>query len=100
MAKIKTAPIQPDWISKILAGGLLGFALAIALSGLFAWLGPGGVNANNKGQFIMWIVPPLWMTFFSLVFLFRTGIRAWITLGTATIIAFLALGLARYLLGS
>ncbi len=33
------APIRPDWWSKSVAGVVLGFSLAIALSGLFAWSG-------------------------------------------------------------
>ncbi|MCH2556848.1 MAG: hypothetical protein MK005_06045 [Alcanivorax sp.] len=95
MAKPKPAPIQPHWWSKTLAGGVLGFSLAIALSGLFAWLGPGGIGAPDKVQFNMWLVPFIWMTVFSLVYLFRTGIRAWLWLGAANGLAFLALMLAR-----
>lgn len=80
-------PIRPDWWSKTLAGTLLGFTLAVALSGLFAWIGPGGPAAMNKYQFNMWLVPPLWLAVVSFCFLFRSGLRAWLWLGGANLLA-------------
>lgn len=74
---------NPDWWSKTLTGALSGFTLALGLSGLFAWLGPGGISAPGKAQFTMWIIPPLWMMTFSLVYLFRTGLHALFWLLTA-----------------
>ncbi|HCE39897.1 hypothetical protein Y5W_03290 [Alcanivorax sp. 521-1] len=88
MAKPKYTPIRPDWWSKTLAGGLLGFTLGIALSGLFAWLGPGGIDAANKVQLVMWMVPVPWMITFSLVYLFPSGVHAWLWLGAANLAAF------------
>ncbi|MFC5359346.1 hypothetical protein [Azospirillum himalayense] len=88
-------PIRPDWWSKILAGVVLGFALAIALSGLFAWIGPGGPAAVNKLQFIMWLVVPIWLGVFSFSFLFRSGRQAWLWLGCASVLAHTALLAAR-----
>lgn len=98
--KKKYPPIQPDWISKTLAGCILGFLLALSLSGIFAWLGPGGLEAPNKSQFNMWIVPPIWLTVFSLVYFFRSGLRAWLWLGGATLLAIAILFLTRYLMGA
>src|SRR3954464_12672920 len=72
----KKPPIQTDWWTKTCAGALLGLTLAFALSGLFAWFGPGGIAAPQKVQFVMWIIAPIWMLIFSLVYLFRTGLRA------------------------
>lgn len=98
MAKNNDRAIQPHWISKSAAGLLLGFPLALALSGLFAWLGPGGITAANKVQFNMWLIPPLWMIFFVTVYFFRTGLRAWLCLGGSTAVSFLALVLTRWLI--
>lgn len=93
-------PVRPDWISKTLAGGVAGLTLAVALLGLFAWLGPGGIDAPDKVQVVMWLVPPLWMTIFSLTYLFRSGLQAWACLGGGNLLAYAALILAQWLLGS
>ena len=85
------AAIRPDWWSKSLAGVLLGFTLAIALSGLVTWIGPGGPAAVNKFQFTMWIVAPLWLGVVSFCFLFRSGVRAWVWLGSSNLAAYAAL---------
>lgn len=94
------AAIRPDWFSKSLAGGVGGLTLAIALLGLFAWLGPGGIDAPDKVQVVMWLVPPVWMTLFSLTYLFRSGRQAWSWLLGANLLAFAALSAARHLLGT
>ncbi len=84
------------WPGKTLAGLVLGFGLALALSGLFAWLGPGGMPASNaKLQFDMWLLPPIWAAVLSLVFLFRDSLRAWLWLGLANLVAFALLWGAR-----
>ena len=45
------------WFGKTCAGVVLGFGLALATSGLFAWLGPGGIDGGGgKIQFVMWWV--------------------------------------------
>ncbi len=79
------------WWRKTLAGGVLGLTLAFALSGLFAWLGPGGLRAPDKTQFVMWLITPLWMLMFSLVYLFANGNRALLVFGLANGLAWLAL---------
>ncbi|MFA5495925.1 MAG: hypothetical protein WC247_14240 [Porticoccaceae bacterium] len=92
-ARLETrrAAIRPDWWSKTLAGVLAGFALAFALSGLFAFLTAGGPAAPNKFQVTMWFVAPAWMAALSLCFLFRSGLRAWLWLGGANVVAWAAL---------
>lgn len=89
------APIRPDWWSKTLAGVILGFLLAIALAGLFSWIGPGGPAAVNKLQLVMWMVAPIWLGVVSVCFLFRSGRQAWLWLGCANILAHTALLAAR-----
>jgi hypothetical protein len=87
--------LKPDWFSKSIAGSVLGFGLAVAWSGLFAWLGPGGPEAVNKFQFTMWLVAPLWLTVLSLCYLFRSGLCAWLWLGGANLVSFTLLFLCR-----
>lgn len=94
--KARADTIRPDWWSKTLAGGVLGATLALALAGLFAWLGPGGIDAREKAQFVMWSIAPLWMIVFSTVYLFRTGLRALLWLGGANLAAY---GLLFYVRG-
>ncbi|AAN53530.1 hypothetical protein HRJ35_04740 [Shewanella oneidensis MR-1] len=68
--------LQPDWWTKSLAGLILGFTLALGLVGLFAWFGPGGIDADTKVQFNMWLITPIWLLILSFSFLFKTGLRA------------------------
>ena len=84
------------WFGKTVAGAVLGFGLALALSGLFAWLSPGGIDAGGgKAQFNMWLMAPIWATVLSFVYLFRDSLRAWLWLGAANVLAFAALWLVR-----
>ncbi|MEG3765235.1 hypothetical protein [Alteromonas sp. 14N.309.X.WAT.G.H12] len=90
--------IQPDWWSKTIASTVLGLTLAFALVGLFAWYGPGGIHAATKNQFNMWIISPIWLLIISFSFLFRTGARAFLILGTANLICWGLFVLLRYVL--
>lgn len=77
------------WFGKGSAGLLLGFGLALALSGLFAWLGPGGIDAGTgKTQVDMWLMGLIWPSVLAFVFLFRDSLRAWLWLGLANALAF------------
>ncbi len=80
--------IRPDWWSKSLVGVVLGFCLAVGLVGLFAWFGPGGINADAKNQFNMWMIAPLWMLILSFSYLFRTGMRAFLWLAGANVLTY------------
>ena len=85
------------WFGKTVAGVVLGFGLALALSGLFAWLSPGGIDAGGgKAQFNMWLMAPLWAGVLSFVYLFRDSLRAWLWLGAANALAFAALWCVRW----
>ncbi len=83
--------IQPDWWSKSIAGCLLGFTFALAVSGVFAWVGPGGIEAPNKVQFNMWIIAPIWMLILSFSYLFKTGVRAISWLVALNLLAYIIL---------
>ena len=87
--------IQPDWWLKSLTGLILGFAFALAMSGIFAWEGPDGIAVPNKVQFNMWILAPIWMLMLSFVYLFKTGVRALLWYGSVCIAAYAVLYMVR-----
>jgi hypothetical protein len=88
-------PLSRDWIGKTLAGVICGFALAIAASGLFACLSPGGLAVQDKPQVAMWLVPPIWIAIMSAAFASRSATSAWLWLGGAAVLAFTCLGVVR-----
>jgi hypothetical protein len=68
--------VRPDWLSKTLAGSLLGFSLANIASGvLMTQLHD--IPLAVSGQLAMWLVPPVWLLALSLVYFFSSGLRAW-----------------------
>ncbi|MGY1489264.1 hypothetical protein ACW4YW_07605 [Methylobacillus pratensis] len=92
--KTKPAPIRPDWVSKTLAGLLLGLALTLALSGLLAAM-LSDLPMSVKGQLVMWSLPPVWLGVQAGVYFFASGLRAWLWLGGANLLAWGALWLLR-----
>ncbi|WP_228384538.1 hypothetical protein [Rhodocyclus gracilis] len=84
------------WWAVTSAGVFGGLALALALTGLFAWLWPGGIAAHGKYQFVMWLLAPLWLAAMNAAFLFRNGRRAWQALGGASLAAFAGLFACRH----
>lgn len=80
------APIRRDWLAKSLAGTLLGLALGLAVGGLCMRYGDGAPPL--KAQLAMWLVAPVWMAVLSFVFLFRSGLRAWLWLLAANALAY------------
>lgn len=96
MTRTKAQQIQADWWSKTLAGVILGFTLALALTGIFAWVGPGGIDAPQKVQVVMWMIAPLWMILCSTSYFFRTGLSAWLWLLLANLIAYTLLFIVRH----
>ena len=85
------------WFGKTMAGVVLGFGLALALSGLFAWFSSGGIaGGGGKVQFVMWLMAPVWALVLSFVYLFRDSLRAWLWLGAGNTLAFAALWCVRW----
>lgn len=80
MNHAKTNPIQPDWWSKTLAGILLGFLLALGVTGVFALLTQ-TLEGSTRAQLTMWLLMPVWITVLSCCYFFRDGLRAWLWLG-------------------
>lgn len=87
--------LQPDWWTKSLAGLILGFTLALGLVGLFAWFGPGGIDADTKVQFNMWLITPIWLLVLSFSFMFKTGLRAIGYLGLFNVLTYIVLYIFR-----
>lgn len=94
MKPAKPAPIRRDWISKSLAGVLLGFALAMGASAALAAV-MAGIPLATRSQLAMWLVPPVWMGIASTVYFFASGLRAWIWLGGACALLYGGLFLAK-----
>lgn len=84
MDRRMTTPIRRDWISKSLAGLILGLALGMALSALYNAI-DGSRALPIRGQLAMWIVAPVWLSVQGGVYFFTSGKRAWLWLGGATL---------------
>ena len=85
------ADLTRHWFAKGLAGLFLGLVIAIGVSGLLAWAGPGGLDPPGKYVVTMWAVLPVWMLVLTFCFLFRSGWRAWAWLGAASLLIHAAL---------
>lgn len=93
----RAVEMRPDWWSKTLAGAILGLGLALALAGLYAYLGPGGINAPGGRYSLMRMMEAfVWIVVLGFCFLFRSGRAAWIWLGAANLITFAALFACRF----
>ncbi len=83
--RLRAAAPRRDWVSKTLAGALLGLALAFAFSGLLSQaLQP--MALPTRGQLVMWSVAPVWLGVWGGVYFFSSGLRAWLWLGAATLL--------------
>ena len=74
-----------DWVSKTLAGLLMGGVLSLGASG-FLVLALGSLPLPVRGQLAMWLVPPLWLGVLCSVYFFASGPRAWLWLGGASVL--------------
>lgn len=74
-----------DWFGKVSAGLILGFLLALGISGLFRHsLGVEDAFISTKGQFAMWLISPIWAGILSFCFLFSSPRSAWGWLGLSS----------------
>ena len=81
-----------DWFGKVSAAAVLGFLLALGISGLFRIAAYAGQPfCSTAGQFSMWIISPVWALALSLCFLFRSGLRAWAWLLAANFAVWIAI---------
>jgi hypothetical protein len=74
--RARARPARSDWVSRTLAGLVLGFTLANIASGLLMTR-LRDVPLEVAGQLAMWLVPPVWLLVLSLAYFFSTGLRAW-----------------------
>ena len=73
-----------DWFGKASAGLVLGFFLALGLSGCVGVFLLDGVSQFSiEHQFTMWIIGPMLICILSGCFFFQTSLRAWGWLGLA-----------------
>lgn len=91
--------LEPDWLSKTLAGAGLGLSLALSCSGLLS-LALAGLSLPVRGQLVMWVVPLIALGAWSGVYLFRSGLSAWLWLGGANLLSWGALGALRFWIAS
>lgn len=81
-----------DWLGKTSAGLILGFLLALGLSGLLARaLGVDDTFFSTRGQLTMWSMSLSWSLVLSFCFLFGSGLRAWAWLALANALVWLPL---------
>lgn len=80
-------------IARCLAGAVLGFPLTAALLALLLQLLPQHGAAFVIPALILFF--PLWTGFMAGAYLFRSGGRAWLVMGVANALVFLALGAGR-----
>lgn len=71
--------------AKSFAAVLLAPPLAVALVGLAALLSP---DQGRDTLPVLLMFFPVWMTLMALTYLFRTGLRAWLWMGAATVAGF------------
>ncbi|MCP8898468.1 hypothetical protein [Gilvimarinus xylanilyticus] len=90
-----SASYKPHWWLRTLGCVLLVFPLAVGLSGLLAWWGPGDVTHDVKSQMVMWMITPLWFLSFSLIFFVRKLSRAFVVLLALNALVYSLLWLAR-----
>lgn len=81
--------IQPHWWRKSLIAGVLGLIFAYGVVAVFAWFGPGGIDAPMKVQLNMWLISLIWLTVVSLSFLFKTATTALCGLALANVAIYL-----------
>ena len=72
--------------AKSLAAALLGLPLTVGIIGLLVLLWPGELTRITLPWLLMSF--PVWIGVMSLAFLARTGLRAWLWMGGATLLCF------------
>lgn len=85
--KAENLPFRSDWLSKSLAGLILGFILGVGISGLFMAVAS-DMLGSIKAQLSMWIITPVWLSVLTSVYWFQNGLRAWLWLTLINITVF------------
>ncbi|MBD9370635.1 hypothetical protein [Xanthomonas sp. XNM01] len=72
--------------ARSLAAALLGLPLTVAIIGLLALVWPGDPTRTTLPWLLLSF--PLWTAVMSLAFIARSGLRAWLWMGGATLLCF------------
>lgn len=81
--------------ARSLAAALLGLPLTVGAIGLVVLLWPGELTRITMPWLLMSF--PLWVGVMSLAFLARSGLRAWLWMGGATLLCFGLIALCKLL---
>ena len=81
----KKPKVEGHWSGATTAGVSCGFIVALASSGLLVRLAPSAGIDAAKAETAMLFVPLVWTGVFSVAYLFRSGLRAWLWLGAASL---------------
>ncbi|WP_353151932.1 hypothetical protein [Pollutimonas bauzanensis] len=98
----KSSSMQPtassNWmlLHHGLVGAVLGFSLAILLSGLLVYYPTAGDTDPAKDQIVMWAVCPIWIALICLSFLAPTKKILWQWLVLANLVAAIGIYLVVY----
>lgn len=92
----RAEPIRRDWLAKTLAGVLLGFSFAMLCSGLLL-AAMSSLPPGVRAQYAMWIVVPIWFAVLAACYAVRSGLRVWLWLGGANLIAGTLLAVVQHL---
>ena len=84
----QTEKIQPHWWRKSLTASFLGLSLSYGVIGMFAWFGPGGIDAPMKVQMNMWLISFIWLPIIAFSFLFKTAASAFLLLLPANLVVY------------
>lgn len=74
-------------------GTVMGFFLAVALCGLYGWLGPGSLH--DKYMLVLWMIAPVWLIFLVFALLFSSVKKLVFYYGMGNLIAYLLLWYVR-----
>ncbi len=77
-----------QWLAKLAAAIVPGLLLAFGGMAVVGQLCHTNAEAQTvSAQFLMWLAVLIWVALIGSCFLFRSGLRAWVTLGSAAVIA-------------
>lgn len=83
------------WWLRSVSGAALGLTFAFAVAGLFAWYGPGGIQAPVKNQASMWLVSAVWLPVLAASFVSKSGWKVLTVLTALNVLAFGAFAILR-----
>ncbi|WP_444944779.1 hypothetical protein ACJJIK_08720 [Microbulbifer sp. ZKSA006] len=74
----------------------MGLPIAVAIASLLAVWAPGDAAVDDRSQFTMWLISPIWLTAVSLVYLFTSARRMLSLYLGLNVLLFTLLWIARF----